>query len=431
MHSHEPAVVSAGAVGRRFLTELADLTADPPGVTRKAYGKGEQAGFDLAARTARAWGAEIHDDAAGNRFILLAGEDGARDIVIGSHLDSVPHGGDFDGAAGVAVGLSVQAALAAADAPLPLNLVVACLRAEESCWFPHSYIGSKTALGRLDPTVLDSVRRSDSGETLATHMALSGFDPSGVARDARWLEPDRIAAFVEPHIEQGPVLVDAGRPIGLVSAIRGSFRYRSIAVRGAYAHSGTTPRALRRDAAIAGALLMMRMDALWADMEREGHDLTVTFGEMATDVDEHSFSKVAGALHLCLDVRSESKETLDLVEARLRAIADEIADARNVEIDLGPRTSSAPAVLDRAMIGSLARACEATSAPWIEMPSGAGHDAATFAHAGLPTAMIFIRNRNGSHNPDEAMAFEDMDAAIAVLVAFVRDAGATDPAPVQ
>ncbi len=413
------------ALARRLFRALAEHTADPPGVTRVAYGLGEQVAHDLVAEAAQAFGAEKRIDAAGNQFLVLAGEDRSRVILVGSHLDSVLHGGDYDGVAGVLMGLALQADLAAQGRMPPCDLAVTCLRAEESCWFPDSYIGSKTALGLLDPDVLDGVRRSDDGTSLAQHMERLGFDPDGVRRGKRHYEPEEIVAFIEPHIEQAPALVEAGMPVGLVTGIRGSVRYRQIAVTGAYAHSGATPRALRHDAGLAGARLITEMHALWDALEAEGRDLTVTFGEIATDPAQHGFSKVPGHLHLCLDMRSAEADTLERAEQKLRSCAAGIAEATGVTIDLGPRTDSSPTPLSPELRACFAAAAEAQGIGTLTMPSGAGHDAATFAKAGVPTAMLFIRNRNGSHNPDEAMDDADFDAALAVLETALDDPSLT------
>lgn len=410
-------LAAASQLARELFATLAAETADEPGVTRVAYGEGERIAFAVMAEAAEAWSAERRFDAAGNQFITLPGAGRERNIQIGSHLDSVPHGGNFDGAAGVIMGIALQAAFAGACRKPPFDLTVICLRAEESCWFPHSYIGSKSALGRLDPAVLDEVRRSDTGRSLADHMREEGFDPDGVRRGERLVEPARIVAHIEPHIEQAPLLLSEGLPVGIVSGIRGSFRYRNMRCFGEYAHSGAMPRALRRDAAVASARLILAMQALWEDIERQGEDLTVTFGEIGTDPAQHSFSKVAGEVRLCLDVRSQSRETLDWVREDLRRTAQEIAAETGTRFEFGPLSGSEPALMSAPLNAMLADACQTIDIPIRIMPSGAGHDAATYAQAGVPSTMLFIRNENGSHNPDERMDMADFDQALAVLAA--------------
>lgn len=411
----EAALAAGAALARELFLRLARETADPPGVTRIAYGEGERLAHALAREAAESFGAEAAWDPAGNLLLTLPGADRGRMILIGSHLDSVPHGGDYDGTAGVFLGLALQKALVEAGVRPPVDLVTIALRAEESCWFPHSYIGSRTALGILDPGLLDSLRRSDSGRTLAEHIAEEGFDPDAVRAGRRLIDPSRVVAYVEPHVEQGPALLAAGCPLALVTGIRGSFRYREAHCRGAYAHSGATPREARRDAVLATAELVVALDRLWEELE--GHDLTVTCGMLSTDPEAHAFSKVAGLTRFCLDIRSQSRESLDLVHERLLMLTGGIAERRAVRFELGPRTGSEPAPMSPDVLRQLGNAAARAGVPVREMASGAGHDAATFALQGIPSAMIFIRNEHGSHNPDEHMDMADFESALRLLAA--------------
>jgi beta-ureidopropionase / N-carbamoyl-L-amino-acid hydrolase len=417
----DPALDRAARLGRSLFQELGSQTQDAPGVTRVAYGEGERKAFALAAAAAAGIGASTDVDPAGNQFLTLPGRDRSARIVIGSHLDSVPHGGNFDGAAGVFLGLAVQAAFVERKAIPSFDLTVACLRAEESCWFPHSYIGSKSALGCLDPCVLDKVRRSDTGRSLADHMQEEGLDPDAVRRGARWLDPSSILGFIEPHIEQAPLLLSQAIPLGIVTGIRGARRYRAIRCFGEYGHSGAMPRHLRRDAVVASAQLVLELDALWAAWQTMGEDLTVTFGEFGTDPGSHSFSKVAGETHVCLDLRSQNRQTLERILGEVERLVDAISEERNVTFDLGPLTGSEPAHMSESLNAILADAARMRGIEAIRMPSGAGHDAATFAQVGIPTTMLFIRNENGSHNPDEHMDMADFDRALEVLFTAVSN----------
>lgn len=406
-------------LARRLFETLQRESADPPGVTRKGYGEGERMAHRLLVTETEAFGVEVQHDAAGNLFITLPGVDRSRQIIVGSHIDTVGHGGNYDGAAGVIAGVAAQAIFHSAGRKPPFDLTVLVMRAEESCWFPYSYIGSKSALGILDSAVLDSLTRSDTGKTLAEHMLEEGFNPDAVGKGASLIDRERVVAYFEPHIEQAPVLVTEDIPIGIVTGIRGSFRYRTAKCIGAYAHSGAMPREYRRDASAATGELIHRMDQFWEEMLAKGRDLTVTFGEVMTNPDQHGFSKVAGETHICLDVRSQEAETLDVVRERFRTLCEEIGNRRNVRFELGDLTGSTPAVMSADLQKMLVASAEATATPFKVMASGAGHDAATFALEGIPTVMIFIRNANGSHNPDEAMEMADFDCALRVLVETV------------
>ena len=408
-------------LARDLFETLERESADPPGVTRKAYGDGERMAHRLLMEKTAPFGVEARHDAAGNLFLTLPGADRSHEIIVGSHIDTVGHGGNYDGAAGVVAGVATQAVFHGAGRKPPVDLTVLVMRAEESCWFPYSYLGSKSALGILDPSVLDSLKRSDTGRTLAEHMREEGFAPDAVAKGASLIDRDKVVAYFEPHIEQAPVLLTEGIPVGIVTGIRGSFRYRTAKCIGAYAHSGAMPRDYRRDASAATGELIFRMDQLWEQMLADGRDLTVTFGEVMTNPDQHGFSKVAGETHICLDVRSQDASTLDDVRERLALLAGEIAARRNVRFELGDLTGSTPAVMSADLQKMLIASAEATATPYKVMASGAGHDAATFALEGIPTAMIFIRNANGSHNPDEAMDMADFDCALRVLAETVAD----------
>ena len=294
------------------------------------------------------------------------------------------------------------------------------IRAEESTWFPYSYIGSKAALGLLPKSALD-IPRADTGRTLAQHMAELGFDPNAVARGEALFKPGQLRGYVELHIEQGPVLTGRDIPLALVTGIRGSFRYREARVLGEYGHSGAVPRAYRHDAVVAAADFVTRLNHEWERLEREGHDLTVTIGKLFTDPEQHAFSKIAGEVGVCIDVRSHSKPTLAIVKSLVDALAAEIAKNYGVRFELGQLTGSEPAEMDRDLLNRFTSAAAELKIPHIQMASGAGHDAAVYASAGVPAAMIFVRNQNGSHNPDEAMRLEDFELAVRVLARAVAE----------
>ena len=263
------------ALAERLFDILAKETADTAGVTREAYGKGEQFAHDLVAAEAKKVGLPVTIDAAGNMYIRLAGSaPNPRTIIVGSHLDSVPMGGNFDGAAGVLTGLAVIVAWQKAGFRLADDLVVMAIRAEESNWFPHSYIGSKSALGLLPAYALD-VKRSDTGRTLAEHMKELGFKPDAVRAGEPQIKPADIRAYIEMHIEQGPILIEKNQPAALVTGIRGSFRYREAQVTGEYAHSGAVPREYRHDAVVGAADLIMRLQNEWLRFEREGQTWSI------------------------------------------------------------------------------------------------------------------------------------------------------------
>ncbi|MGV6875231.1 hydantoinase/carbamoylase family amidase [Pseudochelatococcus sp. B33] len=411
----------AGDLARRLFAELAQATGDAPGVTRAAYGSGEAFAHAVIRREAAALGAGLHTDAAGNLYATLAGENrNLPALFIGSHLDTVPHGGNYDGAAGVVAGLVTMAELAAHDQIPPRDLTMMVTRAEESAWFPLSYPGAQAALGKLTSQDLDTVR-NDTGRSLADHIRDAGFDPGPLRAGVPQIDPSRIAAFLEVHIEQGPALVTMGQPLAIVSAISGGLRYPRARILGAYGHSGAEPRATRRDVVPGFADLVRGMDAIWDSHETAGDRLTLTFGRVESDPAQHGGSVVLGELGFCLDIRSDDVGVLASVDRELQALCRAIEQSRSLRIELGETMTWSPATMDTDLIARLAAAGESLDLRLPQLVSGGGHDTAAFVAAGIPSAMLFLRNENGSHNPDEAMDMDDFDLAVATLLALVRE----------
>ncbi len=405
---------------KRLFTELAKISADPPGVTRASFGPVESAAHDLIRREADQIGLEHRADAIGNLYVTLPGQDRTTPVLMtGSHLDSVPHGGNYDGAAGVLAGLFMLEQLAQGPQP-PCDVTLMAIRAEEMIWFPEHYLGSRAAFGLLPRDAADRVKRSDTGRTLADHMTEAGFDPQGIRDGKAQLDPGRIRAFVEVHIEQGPVLMEAQKPIGIVTGIRGNIRHRFASITGETTHAGGVPRQNRRDAVLAGAELVVTLENWWLETETAGSDMVLTIGEFTTDPSQHGITKVPGHLGFTLDMRSQDTEILDRFDSFLQATAAMIAAKRRVSINLGPATRAAPAPMDPAVQNGLIEAARHCGIDQISLPSGGGHDCATFAGMGVPAGILFIRNENGSHNPDEHMDLDDFFCAAQVLTQWAR-----------
>ena len=406
----------------RLFDTLREASFDGVGVTRDAYGPGEQRAHDLVRAEAEALGLEIAVDPAGNMLMTLPGNDRtAPRIVLGSHLDSVPQGGNYDGAAGVLAGLATVAGMRQAGFVPGRDITVLAIRAEEAgAWFPTSYPGSHAALGRLPAAVLD-VKRMDSGRSLGEHMRTLGFDPDAVAAGKCLLPPASVAAYLELHIEQGPVLDAEAIPVAIVSGIPGSRRLRAARVLGEYNHSGATPRRYRADAAIALAELAYRLDDHWGVLEAQGHQLVCTFCVLATTA-EAGFTKIPGEARFQLDIRSVVPASVDAMFAELHRLIAAIEARRGVRFDLGVETGSLPSPMDAALRDGLSRAAAAGGIACRTMASGGGHDAAAFAQAGVPAAMLFVRNQHGSHNPHEAMRMEDFAAGCAVMTRWAAEA---------
>lgn len=410
-----PVAPDHAALARDLFAALRDAHHDGVGITRETYAEGETAAMRRIAAIAREAGLDCAWDAAANLRITLPGTDPALPAAAcGSHLDSVPQGGNFDGAAGVIAGL--LALLHAARLPRgarTLHLFV--LRGEESAWYGRPYLGSSALFGRFDPAWLDLPNLRDPALTLGAAMRREGVDVAAIAARTRLLDPATLSHFVELHIEQGPVMVARKVPVGLVSGIRGNHRHPAARAIGEAAHSGAVPRWLRRDAVLGAADFAMRLDATWRTLLERGEDLVMTFGIFATDPREHAMTRVPGEVRFALEWRSESEATLDAFGELAREEAAEIARERGVRIELGAGVRTPPAAMDPRLLAHARALCARHGLPHEVLASGAGHDAAIFASASVPSAMVFVRNEHGSHNPREAMETDDFLAGAALL----------------
>jgi N-carbamoyl-L-amino-acid hydrolase len=415
----DPADIRAAVVAERDLAallfeQLRRDGSDDPGVTRDPYGSGEQRAHASIAAAAERLGLTVARDAAVNLYMTEPGRDrGAPAVVVGSHLDSVPHGGNFDGAAGVVAGLVALAALRQLGLRPANDITVMGIRAEESIWFQVSYIGSRGALGTLPEGAMD-VTRIDSGRTLAEHIAECGGDPDTLRAGKRFLDPSQIRAYLELHIEQAPSLVAAGRAVGICTGIPGNFRYPHAVIEGSHDHVGL-PRRFRRDAAMAGAEFAMGLDRMWEEHETRGVPMAATLGRFHTDTETHGLTIVPGRFHFSLDVRAYDEAVLAVLERRVDALINGIEQRRGVHFHRGATARAAVGPVDPAIKAALLEGAAELCTPVLELGSPASHDAAAFAAAGVPMGMIFIRNENGSHNPREAMALDDFLAGTAVL----------------
>ena len=412
---------------RDFATALFDQLRcdglDEPGVSRDPYGAGEQRAHATVTEAAERLGLRITRDAAVNLYMTLPGKTAAKPVLVGSHLDSVPHGGNFDGAAGVVAGLVAIAALQSSGVRLNRDLTVMGIRAEESIWFQVSYIGSRAALGTLPDGALD-VRRIDTGRTLAEHIADCGGDPDALRAGKRFLDPARLAAYLELHIEQAPSLVEAGHQVAICTGIPGNFRFPQARIEGSHDHVGL-PRRFRRDAAMAGAEFAMALDRLWEEYEAKGVPMACTLGRFHTDPALHGLTIVPGTFHFSLDVRAYDEAVLQELARKVDAIVAGIEQRRRVRFHPGPKAAAAVGEVDAAIRAALESCAAKLRLPVLPLGSPASHDAAAFAAAGVPMGMIFVRNENGSHNPHEAMAIDDLMAGAALLTQYLAAAYAS------
>ncbi|AJC21779.1 hydantoinase/carbamoylase family amidase [Pandoraea pulmonicola] len=407
-------------LAEQLFSDLRRLGSDGVGITRDSYGDGENAAASYLTEWAGHQGLAVTRDRAANLIFTLPDDAGEAPATwIGSHLDSVPQGGNYDGLAGIVAGLLclVEQQRSGRRADTPVRVLA--LRGEESAWFGKAYMGSSALFGKLNDADLAMPHRTH-GRTLAECMAQAGADVEAIRCGALLFDAARAKAWLELHIEQGPVMIARDMPVAIVPGIRGNVRHNRVSCVGEAGHSGAVPRWLRHDAMFAVADLISRLDEHWRALLERGIDLVVTAGVVGTDPAEHAISRIPGKVDFSLEVRSQSADTLDVFYELMRTECRAIERDRGVQFVFDRRLSSAPATMDAHVSSRLAEACRALDLPQERVPSGAGHDAAIFANAGIPSGMVFVRNANGSHNPLESMALDDFLRGVQVLEAVTH-----------
>jgi hydantoinase/carbamoylase family amidase len=392
---------------------VSSLAADLEAAAR--IGAGERGGVTRFAWTpeladANAWlikrlaelGLEAELDAAGNVVgRWRAGEGKA--VLVGSHLDTVPVGGRYDGALGVLAALDVVRRLRAEGVRPRRPLWVVSFNDEEGGRFQTGMLGSRAFVGDLD---LEDWRRRGIPEA----MAAAGFDFERLP-DARAV--DEVGAFLELHIEQGPRLERAGVDVGVVTAITGLLAFRARFL-GEANHAGTTPMEARRDAlaGAARAVLALREEARGRD------DMTANVGVI--DAEPGGFNVVPGGAQITIDVRSPTPDGFAHAERFVREELERIAAEEQLELELVELHRKEPVALDPELRAALADAAEAEGATFTRMASGAGHDAMVLARH-VPAVMLFVPSRGGrSHCPEEFTPLEQCELGARVLARAVR-----------
>jgi N-carbamoyl-L-amino-acid hydrolase len=395
------------------IAALASLTEPDRPWTRRAFTPRFLDGRAYLRERMAAAGLQTRLDAAGNLYGRRPGRVAGRGtLVLGSHSDTVPDGGRFDGVAGVVAALEVARALDAAGIFLDHDLEVVDFLAEEVSIFGVSCIGSRAAAGLLDPAWL---ARAADGRTLADGIREVGGDPEKLDTAKR----NDIAAFLELHIEQGPVLEAAGDAIGIVSAIVGITRV-AITVDGRPDHAGTTPMHGRRDALVAAAELVgLTRDLALRQAAGPGH-FTATVGEFR--MTPNAANVVPGRVEMLIDARAEHRADMERFLAGLAEGAATIARQHGVAIAAPRRVSDQDAVAcDAGLRAVLAGAATRLGLRPRPLASGAGHDAAWIARV-APAAMVFIPCRDGrSHTPEEWADTDAIAKGTAVLAAAILD----------
>jgi allantoate deiminase len=348
-------------------------------------------------------GMEPRLDPAGNLIGRYpAAEAGAPAVLIGSHLDTVPDAGKYDGVLGVLLGVAAVRSLGGRRFPFAVEVVG--FSEEEGVRYRAPYLGSLALSGRFDPALLD--REDGDGVPMSEAFRAFGLDPSRVTEAA--YAPGRVVAYLEAHIEQGPLLESWGAPVGVVTAIAGQSRLR-VRFDGRAGHAGTAPMDLRRDALPAAAELILDVERL----ARSVAGLRGTVG--AVEARPGASNVVPGSVSLSLDVRHEADDVRERAVADLLGRAEAIAARRGLGFRVEHGEHHRAVAADPSLADLLASAVRGAGHEPRRLVSGAGHDAAVMASL-APMAMLFLRSPGGvSHHPDESVVPSDVAVALDVL----------------
>jgi allantoate deiminase len=392
------------AMERLDLLARIGAVADDGGITRPGLSAAEDDAHALVAGWCEETGMAVSRDAAGNLYARPGGAVAGAEIWSGSHLDTVPSGGRFDGALGVVAALEAVAAVAADRPEAPLAVVV--FRDEEGWRFGHGCFGSRCVVDDVGPG--DLAERDSAGVSTAEALAALGLagPPVDVAPPA---------AYLEVHIEQGPILDAAGMPLGDVAAIVGMAGF-TVTFRGPSGHAGTVPMDERSDAFAACAELAIRL----RERALEIPGAVATIGDVT--VAGAAANVIPGLVRATVDVRAPTVAALDALVAAVPAVSAEVAVTNRCGVDAVRRGRSEPVQLSGRVRRSIRAAARRAGVPIAEITSGAGHDAGVLAATGVDAGMLFVRSLNGgaSHRPDELSAEADVAAAIAVLSEALR-----------
>lgn len=372
--------------------------ADRGGVTRLTLTEEDRQARDWFVAECRALGCTVEVDGIGNIFATYAGEDMSLPaIAVGSHLDTQPQGGRFDGILGVLAGVEILRTLKGTSTQLRHPLTVINWTNEEGSRFSPAMMGSGVFAGAL---ALDATQALADREGIAVGTALDAIGYRGEAR----IDPAAFSAYVELHIEQGPLLEAAATEIGVVTGIQG-LRWFDISISGTEAHAGSTPMAQRDDALVAAAEIVLTV----RDIARQNPPGVGTVGFV--DVGPNSRNVVPGSVRLQIDMRHPSETGLDEMEA---ALQQAVAKAGG-RAELKHIWSKAPVVFAPSIVDAVRNSAEALGYSATDIVSGAGHDAAHIAMI-MPTAMIFVPSKDGlSHNEAEYTAPEECARGAEVL----------------
>lgn len=387
---------------KHHLDQLARFSSTARGVTRLPFSEEARLAADYLSEAMKAVGLNVHIDNTGAVHGIREGRVDKR-IVIGSHYDSVPEGGAFDGIAGVVCGIELARLLQ--NSEMAYGLEVIAFNDEEGVRFGDGFLSSKALLGELSPAEMKT-RQDDKGISIYEAASSAGFQPDKMDKD-KW-NLDDIRAFFEIHVEQGGVLEHEQQPLGLVSGIVGMRRYR-IELTGQADHAGTTPMELRHDAMVPAAAVILVAHEAAMSYPRS----VATVGSLHVEPD--AVNTVASKVVMSLDLRSMEVANMEGMAREIFMALEQSAEKSDIKFEIIPTLASEPGYMDETLKKYLTESTRHMGVNPFPMISGAGHDALPIS-AKLPTAMLFVPSQNGrSHCPEEWSDCQDLALAVDTL----------------
>ncbi|MDO9411852.1 MAG: allantoate amidohydrolase [Pseudolabrys sp.] len=407
--SNAPDVKLLGERADTMIRTLGSISAEPNRLFRAFLTPEHRKAADLVAKWMRAAKLDVSEDALGTVRGHWAGESKKR-LLIGSHIDTVIDGGMFDGPFGVIAGILAVDHFTQAGRKLPFGIDVLAFGDEEGSRFPTTLTSSMACAGTFDNARLDMADKE--GVTLRDAIVAYGKDPAALAEAA--YKRGEAAAYVEVHIEQGPVLEYKKQPLGVVTSIAGQ-SYLNVEFLGEAGHAGTVPMMLRRDALAGGAEVILLAEKMARDTKG---DVVATVGQLR--IPSAASNVIAGNVALVVDIRSGSnaarQQFVDTFKTEIRAIAKR----RELGLTITQTRDVATTPCDQSLQDGIAAAIRSVGGEPLELSSGAGHDGTAMAKL-CPIAMMFVRCRGGiSHNPAEYTSPSDMGLAVAALIRFIE-----------
>ncbi|GEM05783.1 Zn-dependent hydrolase [Halolactibacillus miurensis] len=388
------------------LNQLATFTSQSSGITRLSFTKEEREAKDYLIKQAQAHQLGTREDAIGNLFIQYPSENTeAKTLLIGSHIDSVVNGGEYDGTLGVVVGLELLRHASETHLTLPFHLEVVSFTDEEGARFKTGMIGSRAFAGTFHEGELayvdDQSISLDEVRTAATNQPL---DLTEIKADV-----DKLLGYLEVHIEQGKVLEQLDLPVGIVSGIVG-LNWYDIEITGEAGHAGATPMHDRKDPVIAQSAFILALH----NEVKNNSQAVVTFGQI--HVEPGSINVIPNKVTFSIDLRDIEQSELDRLDQHIHELAKNVEADFGVTINVKKLDEAKPVKMSEAMMSHLETEIKGNDYPVHILPSGAGHDAMHLAEI-TPTGMLFLRTPNGvSHRPDETVIPEDVLVAADVLL---------------